>query len=138
MGALFILSVQPIIVIRRLILTVLIYSIYILWIIRSFWFRYIFVLVIMRGVLVVFTYIISVLPNERFELSSLVLVVLGLVILYKYSKFEEFIREGGQGAIQIWWGVIIFVRIFLVIYLLVVIIIVVWIRILEKGAIRIS
>lgn len=137
-GVIFVISIQPIIIIRSLIITILIYSIYLLWRLRRFWFRYMIILVLIRGVLVVFTYIIRVLPNESFEISRLVIMVLGLILIFCYSGFEEFVEERSIGRIKIWGGVTFVLRFFLVIYLLVIIIIIVWVGIIEKGAIRIS
>lgn len=138
LGVIFVLSIQPIIIISRLIMVVLIYSFYLYWNLREFWFRYIIVLVLMRGVLVVFTYIIRVLPNERFEVSRLVILILGFVLIYKGEVYDEFIQNMRIGRIKIWSGISLIVRLFLIIYLLFIIVIVVWLRIIERGAIRIS
>jgi len=65
-------GVQPIIIVGRLILITLIYSLLIYLILGRFWYRFMLLLVILRGVLVIFTYISSLTPNERFELENLI------------------------------------------------------------------
>lgn len=138
LGVIFVLRVQPIMVIRSLIFTVLIYSLYLYWNIRRFWFRYIILLVLIRGVLVVFTYIISVLPNESFEISRLLVLIFSLILIYNNNFYEEFIQDIRLGRIKIWEIKTIVLSLFLVVYLLFIIIIVVWLRVIERGAIRIS
>lgn len=138
LGVLFILRIQPIIIIRRLIFTVLIYSLYLFWYLRRFWFSYIIVLVLIRGVLVVFTYIISVLPNESFEVSRLIVLVFRIVLIYKNKFHEEIIQDIRLGRIKIWERITIILRLFLVIYLLFIMVMVVWVGIIERGAVRIA
>lgn len=84
-----------------------------------------------------FTYIIRVLPNERFEVSRLVLVVLRIILFIEFKGFSEFVGDLRVMRVKIWRGVRIAIRLFLVFYLLVIIIIIVWLRIISKGAIRI-
>nr|AJR33123.1 NADH dehydrogenase subunit 6 [Cyrtophora moluccensis] len=138
LGVMFILSTQPMMVISSLILTVLVYSIYLYWNLSSFWFSYMLILVLMSGVLVVFTYMMSVLPNEGFEVSSLVMLVLGVVFMTKYSGYDEYFMDMSMGSMKIWMSMTLVISVFLVIYLLVMMVMVVWLSMLEKGAIRIS
>nr|AIA77344.1 NADH dehydrogenase subunit 6 [Argiope amoena] len=137
-GVLFVLSIQPMMVISSLIITILLYAVYLYWHLSSFWFSYMIILVLMSGVLVVFTYMMSVLPNESFEVSSLVLLVLSVILLYKYSGYEDYIQDVSLGSMGIWMSVTLVVSIFLVIYLLVMMVMIVWLSMMEKGAIRIS
>nr|YP_009691845.1 NADH dehydrogenase subunit 6 [Argiope perforata]QEG58625.1 NADH dehydrogenase subunit 6 [Argiope perforata] len=138
LGVLFVLSIQPMMVISSLIFTVLLYSMYLYWNLSSFWFSYMVILVLMSGVLVIFTYMMSVLPNESFEVSSLVMLVLGIILLYKYSGYEDFMQDMSMGSMSIWMSVTLMVSMFLVIYLLAMMVMIVWLSMMEKGAIRIS
>jgi len=65
---------QPVFIVRRLIVITLFYSFFIYKIIGSYWFRYLLLLVILRGVLVIFTYIVSLIPNESFEIYRIMFV----------------------------------------------------------------
>nr|QHH25571.1 NADH dehydrogenase subunit 6 [Argiope ocula] len=138
LGVMFVLSIQPMMVISSLIFTVLLYAMFLYWNVGSFWFSYMIILVLMSGVLVVFTYMMSVLPNESFEVSSLVMLVLGIIMMYKYSGFEEFMSNISLGSMKIWGNLTLVWSMFLVLYLLVVMIMVVWVSMMEKGAVRIS
>nr|YP_009040719.1 NADH dehydrogenase subunit 6 [Argiope bruennichi]AIA77331.1 NADH dehydrogenase subunit 6 [Argiope bruennichi] len=138
LGVLFVLSIQPMMIISSLIFTVLLYAMYLYWNLSSFWFSYMVILVLMSGVLVVFTYMMSVLPNESFEVSSLVMLVLGIIVLYKYSGYEDFIQNISISSMGIWGSVTLVSSMFLVIYLLAMMVMIVWLSMMEKGAIRIS
>nr|YP_009680184.1 NADH dehydrogenase subunit 6 [Neoscona scylla]QDF64718.1 NADH dehydrogenase subunit 6 [Neoscona scylla] len=137
LGVLFVLSIQPMMVISSLIMIVLIYSMFLYWSLSSFWFSYMVILVLMSGVLVVFTYMMSVLPNESFEISSLMMLILGFVLMYKSSIYSEFIQDVGLSSMKIWTGVTMLMSLFLVMYLLFIMIMVVWVSMMELGAIRI-
>nr|QNV12105.1 NADH dehydrogenase subunit 6 [Araneus quadratus] len=137
-GMFFVLSIQPMIMISMLIFTVFLYSMYLYWSLSSFWFSYMMILVLMSGVLVVFTYMMSVLPNESFEISSLVLLILGVVMMYKSNFYTEFYQNISLGSMKIWEKMTMVLSMFLVIYLLFIMIMVVWLSVMERGAIRIS
>nr|YP_009108134.1 NADH dehydrogenase subunit 6 [Araneus ventricosus]AIU45756.1 NADH dehydrogenase subunit 6 [Araneus ventricosus] len=138
LGVMFVLSIQPMMIISSLIMVVLIYSFYLYWNLSEFWFSYMMVLVLMSGVLVVFTYMMSVLPNESFEVSSLVMLILGFVLMYKGEVYDEFIQNVSMGSMKIWSGISLIVSLFLIIYLLFIMVMVVWLSMMERGAIRIS
>nr|YP_009161629.1 NADH dehydrogenase subunit 6 [Cyclosa argenteoalba]AKN58358.1 NADH dehydrogenase subunit 6 [Cyclosa argenteoalba] len=137
LGVMFILSNQPMMMISTLIFIILLYSLLMLWSLSSFWFSYMIILVLMSGVLVVFTYMMGVLPNESFEVSSLVMIVMGLVLTYKYFEFDEFILDESMSSMMIWEGTMFIMSLLLVVYLLGMMVIIVWMSMMEKGAIRI-
>nr|QNV12131.1 NADH dehydrogenase subunit 6 [Araneus diadematus] len=138
LGVLFILSIQPMMIISSLIFTVLMYSLYLFWYLSSFWFSYMMVLVLMSGVLVVFTYMMSVLPNESFEVSSLMVLVFSIVLMYKNKFHEEIIQDISLGSMKIWESMTMMLSLFLVIYLLFIMVMVVWVGMMERGAVRIA
>nr|YP_009689588.1 NADH dehydrogenase subunit 6 [Neoscona multiplicans]QCF46307.1 NADH dehydrogenase subunit 6 [Neoscona multiplicans] len=137
LGVLFVLSIQPMMVISSLIIIVLVYSMFLYWSLSSFWFSYMVILVLMSGVLVVFMYMMSVLPNESFEVSSLMILILGFVLMYNSNFYNEFIQDVGLMSMKIWEGTTMLMSMFLVMYLLFIMIIIVWVSMMEVGAIRI-
>lgn len=105
-------------------------------IVGSYWYRYILVLVIIRGVLMLFTYIVSLIPNESFEVIRLVNFVLLLIIMR--VKIEVInIEDGGVFSIKIWGIVVGGINLYVVIYLLIIIVMVVWLRGAGIKALRI-
>nr|YP_010415031.1 NADH dehydrogenase subunit 6 [Araniella displicata]URW97650.1 NADH dehydrogenase subunit 6 [Araniella displicata] len=138
LGILFVLSTQPMMVISSLIFTVLMYSLFLYWNLMSYWFSYMMVLVLMSGVLVVFTYMMSILPNESFEISSLIFVIMGITILHNYKGWVLESQEISLGSMKLWGDLMLVGSLVLVSYLLFMMIMIVWVSIMEKGAIRIS
>lgn len=138
MGFLFVGRLQPMFIVRRLILIILFYSYVVNIFIGGYWFRYALIIVILRGVLVVFTYIVRLIPNERFERYNL-LYLLGIIIfvirgyyIYIYNYKLRLYR------IRLWGSYISIFNIFIVIFLLIIILIVVWFSYIGRGALRIN
>lgn len=137
-GLIFIRRIQPIFIVRSLILIVLLYSYIIYIIIGSYWFRYALVIVILRGVLVVFTYIVRLIPNERFENYNL-LYIIGIII-FLIGRFYVWIYDIKMGVISLnlWRRFFGFFNIFIVVVLLGIILVVVWLRYMGFGALRVE
>lgn len=137
-GLIFIRRIQPIFIVRSLILIVLLYSYIIYIIIGRYWFRYALVIVILRGVLVVFTYIVRLIPNERFENYNL-LYIIG-VIIFLIGRFYVWIYDIKMGVISLnlWRRFFSFFNIFIVVVLLGIILVVVWLRYMGFGALRVE
>lgn len=135
-GLIFIRRMQPIFIIRRLILVVLIYSYIIYIIIRGYWFRYALVIVILRGVLVVFTYMVRLIPNERFENYNL-LYMMG-IIMFLIGNFYIWMYDVkiGMISLNLWRRFIGIFNIFIIRILLGIILVVVWLRYIGCGALR--
>nr|YP_009333098.1 NADH dehydrogenase subunit 6 [Araneus angulatus]AMD83665.1 NADH dehydrogenase subunit 6 [Araneus angulatus] len=137
LGVLFITSIQPMLIILSMIMIVLFYSLYMKWMLMSFWFSYMMILVLMSGVLVIFTYMMSVLPNESFENSGMLFLLIGMYYLYNKLNYYEFVLDLSISSMEIWVSYLFVVSMFLVMYLLFLMILVVWISMMEMGAIRI-
>lgn len=137
-GLIFVWSIQPYSIIIRLVIITLGYSIYIYCRIGRYWYRYILVLVVLRGVLVLFTYIASLVPNERFEYISLVYVSIFIYIIIIFGLRYKFIFYEDRRILilKVWEIVIRIYNLYLVIFLLVIILIVVWLRNFDGGAVR--
>nr|YP_009172240.1 NADH dehydrogenase subunit 6 [Hypsosinga pygmaea]ALF36397.1 NADH dehydrogenase subunit 6 [Hypsosinga pygmaea] len=137
MGMLFMLSNQPMMIIGSLIFIVLLYSLLLYWMFSSFWFSYMVILVMMSGVLVIFSYMMSILPNESFEISGLLFLFLEIFLIYKTNYSSEFVQDVSLEGVKIWWNCSLMYSLFLVMYLLLMMVMVVWISLMERGAIRI-
>lgn len=137
LGILFVRRIQPIFIIGRLIFIVLLYSYLIYMIIGRYWVGYILVMVILRGVLVVFTYIVRLIPNERFERFNILNMIIVLFIIV--GRYYVWIYEIKFGMITlILWNTYLGVfNVFVIGFLLIVILIVVWLRYMGRGALRV-
>lgn len=132
----FVIRFQPLFIVRRLILIRLFYSFIIYKIVGTFWFRYILLIVILRGVLVVFTYIARLIPNESFEVYRLIIFFSIVVIIlvgfdFFYFKDIRIIR------INLWVTFLRILNLILISFLLVIILLVVYVRYIEEGAFRV-
>ena len=136
LGLIFIRRIQPIMIVLRLIIVTLIYSVRILELIGSYWYRYLLVLVVIRGVLVIFSYIARLIPNEEFEILRLINFIIVGIIVFERRVFS-FANDLREISFKIWEVWIIGVNIFIVVYLLVVMVIVVWLRGKEGQSLRI-
>lgn len=134
---LFIIRLQPVFIVSILIMVRFLYS-YIIYIIGGrYWFRYVLLIVILRGVLVVFTYIITLVPNENFEVYNLVMIfifMIFIILVYSYD-YEIDIR---LITLNLWVRCLGIFRLFVISFLLGVIILVVKLRYLNDGSFRVG
>lgn len=136
LGLMFVRRYQPIILVLRIIILTFLYSLYYYLYIGRFWYRYILLLIMLRGVLVIFTYIVRIIPNERFEIIRL---FYGGILVFFLMAMEGhfFIFKDLYIGVVLWQFRIFWVNLFLILFLLVVIIIVVWITLLERIPVRV-
>lgn len=134
-GLIFVSRIQPIFIIRSIIIITILYSYIIYIIIEIYWFGYVLVIVILSGVLVVFTYMVRLSPNERFENYNLVILLLVIFILI----FRRYIYYDNMSYISLflWISYVGLYNIYIVGFLLGVILIVVWIVGVKLGAVRV-
>lgn len=137
LGIFFISRIQPIFMIRILILIVLAYSYLIYFVLGGYWFGYALIIVMLRGILVVFTYIVSLIPNDRFEEYNLLYIfrliiftIGGSYIFIYYNKFRRI-------SLILWGSFFRNFNIFIVRFLLLIILLTVWLRYFGYGALRI-
>lgn len=137
LGIFFVGRIQPIFIIRRLIFIVLLYSYLIYMIMGRYWVGYILVIVILRGVLVVFTYIVRLIPNERFERFNLLGIIFILFIIV--GRYYVWIYELKFGIISLflWESYLGVFNIFIIRFLLMIMLVVVWLRYIGRGALRV-
>lgn len=138
LGLIFVWNVQPYIIIIRLIIITLGYSIFIYIRIRRYWYRYILILVILRGVLVLFRYIASLIPNEKFEYIKLlyVRVFIYLILIIGFNQISIYWGDTRLLLFKMWNILINLYNLYLVLFLIRIIIMVVWLRNCDSGAIR--
>jgi len=136
LGIIFIIRIQPLIIIRIILGVVLLYSLDIYYESISFWFGYILILIVLRGILVIFTYVIRLVPNERFEFFSILVIFLRFIFFIINKKFI-IVRNQSLLRILLWEGVIRGYIIYLGIFLFRIIVIVIFLRRVEDGALRI-
>lgn len=135
-GFMFIMRLQPVFIVRRLIIITLFYSFFIYKVIGSYWFRYLLLLVMLRGVLVVFTYIVSLIPNENFEIYGIIFVFIFMFFFIKY--YNIFNINIGFITLDLWESYLGIFSLFLISFLLTIIFLVVLLRDINLGSIRIS
>lgn len=136
LGVIFVVSIQPLVIIRIILIIVLLYSLDIYYESIRFWFGYILILIVLRGVLVIFTYVIRLIPNESFEFFSFLIMGLRLLILFIRKSFI-ILDNQRLFRILLWEGFIRGFIIYLGILLLIIIIIVIFLRRMTEGALRI-
>lgn len=133
----FVLRFQPVFIVIILIIITFLYSYIIYKVIGTFWFRYILLIVMLTGVLVVFTYIVTLIPNETFEVYGLVFlfILVGLFIVVWINYYNDSLE---LVSIGLWSTYLSFFRLFLVRFLLGVILMVVSLRYINDGAFKIK
>lgn len=138
LGLIFIRRMQPIFIVRRLILIILIYSHIIYIIIGGYWFRYALIIVMLSGVLVVFTYIVSLVPNERFENYNLLYIMGIIMFMIRIFYVWSYDLKYGIISLSLWRSFFRIFNIFIVSFLLTIMLIVVWFRYIGCGALRVE
>lgn len=138
LGLIFIRRMQPIFIVRRLILIILIYSYIIYIIMGGYWFRYALIIVMLSGVLVVFTYIVSLIPNERFENYNLLYMIGIIIFIVRIFYVWSYELKYGIIRLRLWRNFFRIFNIFMVSFLLTIILIVVWFRYVGCGALRVE
>nr|YP_026101.1 NADH dehydrogenase subunit 6 [Habronattus oregonensis]AAT02492.1 NADH dehydrogenase subunit 6 [Habronattus oregonensis] len=137
LGMLFVSSIQPMFMISSMIMIVLLYSYMIYISMGGYWFSYALIMVMLSGVLVVFTYMVSLLPNEMFENYNFVYMV-GMMILLLGGYFMVIYGEKwGVVSLNLWLSYVGMFNIFMVSFLLSIMLMVVWMSYMGYGALRI-
>lgn len=104
---------------------------------EGYWFSYALVIVILRGIIVVFTYIVRLTPNERFERYRL--IILFIVIFFITIGWDYVINNSiTYLCLTLWLWYVRFYNLFIVRFLLRIMLIVVWFRYINEGAVRLG
>nr|YP_010460100.1 NADH dehydrogenase subunit 6 [Lycosa shansia]UUC05147.1 NADH dehydrogenase subunit 6 [Lycosa shansia] len=135
-GVLFMVSLQPVLMVSMLIIITLFYSFFIFKMVGSYWFSYLLMLVMLSGVLVVFTYMISLIPNENFEFYGIMIMFMIMFLFIKeYSMFK---MNMGFVSLTLWESYLGVFSLFLISFLLIVMFLVVLLSSMNFGSIRVS
>nr|YP_010022218.1 NADH dehydrogenase subunit 6 [Oxyopes licenti]QOL12233.1 NADH dehydrogenase subunit 6 [Oxyopes licenti] len=137
LGVLFIISLQPVFMVSILIFITLLYSYLIYKVIGTFWFSYMLLMVMLSGVLVIFTYMVSLVPNESFEVVNLVILLSFMVSMF-LNWGLNFNNDMGIMSMDLWASYLGSFSLFLVIFLLAVMLLVVVVSCMTEGSFRVS
>lgn len=136
LGVIFVIRIQPLVIIRIILIIVLLYALDIYYESIRFWFGYILIFIVLRGVIVIFTYVIRLIPNESFEFFSFLVMGLSLFLLFIRKSFI-ILENQSLFRVLLWEGLIRGFILYLGILLLAIIIIVIFLRRVTDGALRI-
>lgn len=137
LGIIFVWGSHPLLIMGGLVILVLIIFLYLYFSIIRFWVGYLLVLVILRGILVIFSYILRLVPNLSFEEFSLLMPLL-LFVFAGYRIIEKF--YGGDISLytySIWVGNLRLITFYLAGLLLLLMVVVLFLRIINKGSLRV-
>lgn len=101
------------------------------------WLGYLIIVVIIRGVLVLFGYVLRLSPNERFEVNNLVFVLL-LLLRIGVVKMGNLNQLGGGISIGLWGDYLGGLILYLVVFLLWMMVLVTWIGDIDSGSLKIN
>nr|YP_010460113.1 NADH dehydrogenase subunit 6 [Lycosa singoriensis]UUC05160.1 NADH dehydrogenase subunit 6 [Lycosa singoriensis] len=135
-GVFFVMSMQPVFMVSMLIIITLFYSFFIFEVIGSYWFSYLLLLVMLSGVLVVFTYMVSLIPNESFEVFGMVFMFFFMFFFVEY--FNVFKVNMGFVSMSLWESYLGMFSLFLISFLLVVMFLVVLLSSMNIGSVRVD
>lgn len=135
-GIIFVIRIQPMFIIRILIIIVILYSYIIYIIIGRYWYGYALIIIILSGVLVVFTYMVSLIPNERFDNYNLIYIMGFLFMLVGFYYIWIYELKFVIISLNLWTFLRLF-NIFIVRFLLIIMLLVVWLRYIGRGALRV-
>lgn len=137
LGIIFIWGSHPLFIMGGLVILVLIIFLYLYYRLLRFWVGYLLVLVMLRGILVIFSYILRLVPNLVFEEFNLFFPLIFIMIRI-YIYFDNFyIRNLRIYPYSIWGGNLALITLYLVVLLLLLIVIVLFLRIIRKGSLRV-
>lgn len=77
----------------------MLYSLKIYFMLGTFWYRIILILVMIRGIMVVFSYIARIVPNEKFKMNFWILVILFMSLFFIKDEVEN--EEGSLGSLKL-------------------------------------
>nr|AUJ21356.1 NADH dehydrogenase subunit 6 [Tetragnatha sp. Rapa Nui] len=137
LGMMIVWGSHPLLMMGGLVILVLMVLLYLYYNLMSFWVGYLLVLVMLSGILVIFSYMLSLIPNLAFEEFNLFMPLL-LFIFAGYSIFENFyMGDMSMFVYMIWWGELSFMTFYLVSLLLLLMVIVLFLSIMGSGSLRI-
>nr|YP_010352468.1 NADH dehydrogenase subunit 6 [Brachypelma albiceps]UIO59252.1 NADH dehydrogenase subunit 6 [Brachypelma albiceps] len=134
MSVMFVMSSQPMSLIMMMVVMVFFYSLYMYMGSGTFWYSIVLLLVMLSGVMVVFSYMASMSPNNKFELWYSGVVMMMLV---SYEFWGWWQVDYTFFSMELWNLVVMVVNEFMVIFLLVIMLMVVWLSGWWNGPVRV-
>lgn len=129
-------SSHPLMMMIGLVILLLYVFVFIYKNLLRFWVGFLLSIVILRGILVIFSYMLRLIPNIFFENSRIVFPLVFLIIA-GYFLPGEFINLDARGfTSKIWMTEFNLLTFYLVFFLLLLIVIVLFLRIMDKGSLR--
>nr|YP_009040879.1 NADH dehydrogenase subunit 6 [Telamonia vlijmi]AIB04200.1 NADH dehydrogenase subunit 6 [Telamonia vlijmi] len=136
LGIFFVSSIQPMFMVSSLIMIVVMYSYMLYYMIGGYWFSYALIMVMLSGVLVIFTYMVSLIPNESFENYNLMYIMFIMMMLVGSFHVIEYKMKWSIVSLNLWMSFIGMMNMFMVGFLLSIMLLVVWLSYMDYGALR--
>nr|ACA62666.1 NADH dehydrogenase subunit 6 [Calisoga longitarsis] len=125
LGIMFVGSSQPMSLVLLLIFVTLSYVLYLYVVMKTFWYSFVIMIVMLSGVLVVFTYMASMSPNEKFIWSGISLMI--LIVVFLGVLVDGWGYPLSHVSLKLWDGWTMLVVGWLISFLLVVMLMVIWV-----------
>nr|AKG65077.1 NADH dehydrogenase subunit 6 [Tetragnatha maxillosa] len=137
LGVFIIWGSHPILMMGGLLVLVLSSLLYLYYNTLMFWGGYLLLMVMLSGILVIFSYMLSLVPNLAFgEFSMFMPLLLGLILVYlEMEKF--YLMDFSLYIFSIWGGSFSMMTFYLVSLLLLLMVIVLHMSEMKKGSVRV-
>nr|YP_009110430.1 NADH dehydrogenase subunit 6 [Tetragnatha maxillosa]AIX11774.1 NADH dehydrogenase subunit 6 [Tetragnatha maxillosa] len=137
LGVFIIWGSHPILMMGGLLVLVLSSLLYLYYNTLMFWGGYLLLMVMLSGILVIFSYMLSLVPNLAFEEFSMFMPLL-LVLILVYLEMEKFyLMDFSLYIFSIWGGSLSMMTFYLVSLLLLLMVIVLHMSEMKKGSVRV-
>nr|AUJ21346.1 NADH dehydrogenase subunit 6 [Tetragnatha similis] len=137
LGMMIIWGSHPLMMMGGLVILVLMIFLHLYFSLVSLWVGYLLVLVMLSGILVIFSYMLSLIPNLAFEEFNLFMPML-LLVFAGYSIYEKFYMDNvSLYTYSIWVSELSSMTFYLVSLLLLLMVIVLFLSIMGKGSLRV-
>nr|YP_010026030.1 NADH dehydrogenase subunit 6 [Cyriopagopus hainanus]QOQ36844.1 NADH dehydrogenase subunit 6 [Cyriopagopus hainanus] len=134
MSLIFMISTHPMSLVMAMMVIVLMYSLEMYWGSGTFLYSMVLMLVILSGVMVIFTYMASMNPNEKFEFFFVGMMIMLLFSFYWGNEWKIMVTFE---MLDMWNSSIMVVNEYLVSFLLVIMFMTIWISGWWYGPLRV-
>nr|AUJ21337.1 NADH dehydrogenase subunit 6 [Tetragnatha cf. tincochacae DDC-2018] len=137
LGVMFIWGSHPLLMMGGLVILVLMGFLYLYYELSSFWIGYLLLLVMLSGILVIFSYMLSLIPNLAFESFSMFIPLMFLCVsghMY-WNKFN--VIDMSLYIYSLWASMLKYTTFYLVSLLLLLMVIVLYLSIMSSGSLRV-
>nr|YP_025746.1 NADH dehydrogenase subunit 6 [Cyriopagopus schmidti]AAP51156.1 NADH dehydrogenase subunit 6 [Cyriopagopus schmidti] len=134
MSLIFMISTHPMSLVMAMMVIVLMYSLEMYWSSGTFLYSMVLMLIILSGVMVIFTYMASMNPNEKFEFFFVGMMIMLLFSFYWGNEWKIMVTFE---MLDMWNSSIMVVSEYLVSFLLVIMFMTIWISGWWYGPLRV-